>query len=385
MTLTGPEGSARRALAQHSALDAVGAFADGVWWVELAPIDRGDRVAEAIAMALGIPESTAVPAQDQVVRALADKRALLVLDNCEHMSSTLSAVVVELLARACPSLTVLATSREPFGTTAETIWRVPSLTTPTDEVASVADLSASDAARLFVARAQRARAGFQLTDVERAGVVAAICRRLDGIPLALELATARARVAPLERLATELNERFRVLTGGDRGALARHQTLLASVDWSHDLLSDKERKLFRRLCVFVATFGGDAVAAVSPTTSSTSTRRWTCSVDSSTRASYSSMTLAVAITSWRRCDSSPSTDVGRPTSSTSSAIATCGRYSVSWRASITRSARRPDGGDGRRLPEHPGGIVVGGRPGQRRHGAPGRHPRRLLGALRLSP
>jgi predicted ATPase/class 3 adenylate cyclase/DNA-binding CsgD family transcriptional regulator len=260
VTLTGPGGVGKTRLALQAAADAVDAFPDGVWWVELAPIDRGDRVADTIALAIGIPEATAVSALDQLLAALADKRALIVIDNCEHLVEP-CASVADRLVHGCPALTVLATSREPLGTSTETVWRVPSLSMPDESAVSTSALATSDAVRLFVARAKQARASFQLVDAN-AGAVSEICRRLDGIPLALELAAARARAAPVERVAAELTERFRVLTGGARTLLPRHQTLLASVDWSHDLLSPDEQKLLRRLSVFVASFSAEAAEQV---------------------------------------------------------------------------------------------------------------------------
>ena len=260
VTLTGPGGVGKTRLALQAAADAVDAFPDGVWWVELAQIDRGDRVADAVAAALGIPESSAVSADDQLVASLRDRRALLVIDNCEHVIEPCAALVEKLML-ACASVSVLATSREPLGTAAERVWRVPSLSVPDASDGSPPGLATSDAARLFVERTTQARAGFSLTDTN-AAAVSEICRRLDGIPLALELAAARTRVAPVEHVARELSERFRVLTGGHRTALPRQQTLMASVDWSHDLLDVAEQKLLRRLSVFVASFSADAAQRV---------------------------------------------------------------------------------------------------------------------------
>ena len=260
VTLTGPGGVGKTRLALQAAADAVDAFPDGVWWVELAPIDSGDRVADAVAAALGIPESGAMSAADQLVASLRDRWALLVIDNCEHVIEPCAALVEHLMI-ACASVTVLATSREPLGTAAERVWRVPSLSVPDASDGSPPGLATSDAARLFVERTTQARAGFSLTDTN-AAAVSEICRRLDGIPLALELAAARTRVAPVEHVALELTERFRVLTGGSRTALPRHQTLLASVDWSHDLLDVAEQTLLRRLAVFVASFSAEAAERV---------------------------------------------------------------------------------------------------------------------------
>ncbi len=261
VTLAGPGGVGKTRLALQAAADVVDSFPDGVWWIELASVDRGDRVAETIGLALGIPEATAVSAEDQLLMSLGEKRVMVVLDNCEHLVEP-CALIVDRLVHRCPAVKVLTTSREPLGMSAETVWRVPSLNTPGDADVSISALASSDAVRLFVARVRnRARAGFRLTD-GNGGAVAEICRRLDGIPLALELAAARARVAPVERVAVEIAERFRVLTGGSRTSLPRHQTLLASVDWSHDLLDSDEQKLLRRLSVFVASFTAEAASQV---------------------------------------------------------------------------------------------------------------------------
>jgi predicted ATPase len=230
-----------------------------VWWVELAPIDRGDRVADAIDSAIGLTEAIGVSAVSQLMSALDGKRVLVVMDNCEHLIGS-CAQVVDRLLRACSAVTVLTTTREPLGLLAETVWRVPSLFVPPDAV-PLRVVAEADAVQLFVDRAQHARVGFELTD-SNAAAVAEICRRLDGIPLALELAAARIRVVSVERVATELNNRFRVLTGGDRAVLPRHQTLLASVEWSHELLSDDERILLRRLSVFVGDFTVEAAESV---------------------------------------------------------------------------------------------------------------------------
>ena len=259
LTLTGPGGVGKTRLALQSAADAVDAFVDGVWWVELATVDHGERVAEAIAMALGLPEAASLSALTQLETALNDKHALVVIDNCEHLIDSCAHVIDHLL-HACRAVTILTTSRQPLGAGSESVLRVPSLSLPADNTSGPA-FAASDAVRLFVERAQQARAGFELTPAN-AGVVAEICRRLDGIPLALELAAARIRIAPVERVASELTERFRVLTGGARTVLPRHQTLLASVDWSHDLLTSDERILLRRLAVFVGDFTADAAEQV---------------------------------------------------------------------------------------------------------------------------
>ena len=185
---------------------------------------------------------------DTITRFLADRPTLMVLDNCEHLLDASAALVVELRA-ACPGLTLLTTSREPIGVAGEVSWRVPSLSL-TDE-----------AIELFIDRARRARPDFAVSD-DNAATMGEICRRLDGMPLAIELAAARVRALSLGEILESLHDRFRLLTGGARTAVRRQQTLRASVDWSHALLTEPERVLFRRLAVFVGGFDLGAAQAV---------------------------------------------------------------------------------------------------------------------------
>ncbi len=187
------------------------------------------------------------PAEETLVLHLRSISTLIVIDNCEHLVEAVAAVVHRVVEE-CPHVHVLTTSREPLGVGAETTWRTPSL--PSDE-----------AAALFAERARRARSNFVIT-AETAGAVARICERLDGIPLAIELAAARVRALPVNRLAADLDQRFRLLTGGSRTAPARQRTLLASVDWSYDLLDDTERSVLRRLSAFVDGFTLDAAENV---------------------------------------------------------------------------------------------------------------------------
>src|SRR5439155_13636729 len=208
----------------------------------------------------GVREAAGAPAIDLLGHALADSPMLVVLDNCEHLLDD-CARVAEALVRAGPGVSVLATGREPLGVTGEVTWRIPPLALPPEGERDSERLGAYDSVRLFGERARAARPGFRL-DAASAPVVARICRRLDGLPLALELAAARVRGLSVERLADGLDDRFRLLTGGARTALARQQTLLASVEWSHDLLDEPERMLFRRLGVFAAPFDLEAVEAV---------------------------------------------------------------------------------------------------------------------------
>ena len=187
-----------------------------------------DVVPVAVARALGLPDQPGRSTMDTLTRFIGDRQMLVVLDNCEHLLDASAALVVALLG-ACPGLTLLATSREPIGVAGEVTWRVPSL--------SLAD----EAIELFTDRARRARPDFRVTD-DNAAAVTEICRRLDGMPLAIELAAARVRALSLTEILDSLHDRFRLLTGGARTAVRRQQTLRASVDWSHALLTEPERR-----------------------------------------------------------------------------------------------------------------------------------------------
>jgi predicted ATPase/class 3 adenylate cyclase/DNA-binding CsgD family transcriptional regulator len=248
VTLTGAGGAGKTRLAVHVAADLAGEFGDGVCYVDLAPITHPDVVPVTAARALGLPDQPGRSTVDTLLRHLRDRQMLLVLDNCEHLLESSAGLVAALLGGA-PGLTVLATSREPLGVTGEAMWQVPSL--------ALAD----DAIELFADRARLAKSDFVITD-ENAAAVAEICRRLDGMPLAIELAAARVRALSLTEIVDSLHDRFRLLTGGSRTAVRRQQTLRASVDWSHALLTDTERILFRRLAVFLGGFDLDAAQAV---------------------------------------------------------------------------------------------------------------------------
>jgi len=260
VTITGAGGSGKTRLAHAVAQDLVERFADGVAWVELARLATEELVAGAVLAACGFREAPGVRALDMLAHSLAEREMLIVLDNCEHVLAACSAVTNAAMG-AGTGVRVLATSREPLGVSGETSWRVPSLALPEPDERDFERIGEADAIRLFVARARAARPALQL-DATSAPTIAHICRRLDGIPLALELASARVRVLSLERLAAGLDDRFRLLTGGARTASARQRTLLASVEWSHDLLDEEERLLFRRLAVFAAPFGLEAAEAV---------------------------------------------------------------------------------------------------------------------------
>jgi predicted ATPase/class 3 adenylate cyclase/DNA-binding CsgD family transcriptional regulator len=248
VTLTGAGGVGKTRLAVQVAARIAGGFGDGVWYVDLAPITDPGLVPVAVIRALGLPDQQVRSRMDMLVRFIGDRRMLLVLDNCEHLLDA-SAELVVILLGGCPAVTLVATSREPIGVAGEVSWRVPSL--------SLAD----EAIELFTDRARQVRPDFRLTD-DITATAAEVCRRLDGVPLAIELAAARVRVMSLTEIRDSLHDRFRLLTGGARTAVRRQQTLRASVDWSHTLLTEPERLLFRRLAAFMGGFDLDAAQAV---------------------------------------------------------------------------------------------------------------------------
>ena len=248
VTLTGAGGVGKTRLAVQAADELSAKYAEGICYVDLAPITDPDVVPVVAARALGLPDQPGRSTVNTLLRFVRDRQLLVVLDNCEHLLDACAELIVALLGGA-PGLIVLATSREPIGVPGEATWRVPSL--------SVSD----DAIELFADRARHARPDFVVTD-DNATVVTEICRRLDGIPLAIELAAARVRALSLAEILDSLHDRFRLLTGGSRTAVRRQQTLRASVDWSHALLTEPERVLFRRLAVFLGGFDLDAAQAV---------------------------------------------------------------------------------------------------------------------------
>src|SRR5580704_2647805 len=248
VTLTGAGGAGKTRLAIQVAGQLSGEFDDGVWYVDLAPITDPELVSVTAARAFGLPDQLGRSTMDTLTRFVADRQMLVVLDNCEHLLDA-SAAMVNALLGAAAGLTLLATSREPIGVAGEVSWRVPSL--------SLAD----EAVELFTDRARHARPEFVVFDAN-AAVVAEICARLDGLPLAIELAAARVRALSLAEILESLHDRFRLLTGGARTAVRRQQTLRASVDWSHALLTEPERVLFRRLAAFLGGFDLDAAQTV---------------------------------------------------------------------------------------------------------------------------
>ena len=255
VTLAGPGGSGKTRLAIEAAGRAAGAFPDGVWWVDLSSIADPSLVVSATSEALGVVETPFRPSSGALRNRLRGAASLLVLDNCEHVVRA-CAELVDGLLRTCGELRVLATSREPLGVDGEVSWVVPPLSVP-DTQDDPDELAQTESVRLFVDRATRVRPNFRLDD-DVAPAVAEICRRLEGIPLAIELAAARTRVLSARRIAEGLSDAFHVLGAGSRTSAARQQTLRASVDWSYELLEEPERILLRRLAVFSGGFTLDA-------------------------------------------------------------------------------------------------------------------------------
>jgi predicted ATPase/DNA-binding SARP family transcriptional activator len=265
VTLTGTGGCGKTRLALEVAARVVDWFADGAWLVELAALTEGQLVVQAVASTLGLRQRSGRPLTEMLVEYVQPRHLLLLLDNCEHLISDCAALA-DLLLRACPRLHILATSREALGVAGETRWRVPSLHTPDPRTLPAGGelpslLADYDAVRLFVDRARLSEPGFTLTP-QNAVAVVHVCYRLDGLPLAIELAAARVNVLPVEQIAARLDDVFQLLEGGSRTALPRQQTLQAMMDWSYDLLSEKEQRLLRRLGVFADGATLETVEAV---------------------------------------------------------------------------------------------------------------------------
>jgi predicted ATPase/class 3 adenylate cyclase len=261
VTLTGVGGTGKTRLALQVAAEVLDSFPDGVWFVSLAPISDPELIPRAILSALEIPEHPGIAVWQLLMDYLRERKILLVLDNCEHLIDA-CAKLVDALATHAPGLSILATSREGLGVQGELIWAVPNLTVPdVKQLPPLEQLSQYESLQLFSERATLVQPHFTVS-AENAPAVAQICSRLDGIPLAIELAAARVRALDVDQIARRLDDRFRLLTGGSRTALERHQTLRATIDWSHNLLSLDERLLLRRLSVFVGGWTLEAAERV---------------------------------------------------------------------------------------------------------------------------
>ncbi|HUP74659.1 MAG TPA: LuxR C-terminal-related transcriptional regulator [Acidimicrobiales bacterium] len=261
VTLCGSGGVGKTRLAQQVAAEEIEQYPDGVWWAELAELTEPASVGPTLAQVMGLADRADSDVWEALARLIGDRSMLVVLDNCEHVVEEV-ATGVDRLLRACAGLTVLATSRASLDVPGELTWRVPPLRLPDEHERVTLDaLAQSDAMSLFADRAARARPNFRLTN-DNSGAIAAICRRLDGVALAIELAAARIRSFTPNQILAGLDDALRTLTGGSRSVLPRQQTLEASVRWSHALLGDFERVLLRRLAVFRGGFSLDAVEAV---------------------------------------------------------------------------------------------------------------------------
>jgi predicted ATPase len=261
LTLTGAGGCGKSRLALQVSADVAEAYPDGLWLVELAPLADATLVPDVVAAAVGTRGGPGQPIQPALLAFLRTRRLLVILDNCEHLIDACARLADGIL-RGCPNVRILATSRQALGIAGEVSWRVPSLTlAPSDRPISLEALAATETVRLFVERAVSVQPAFALTE-QNAPSIAQICRRLDGIPLAIELAATRVRALSVEQIASRLDQRFRLLTGGSRTALPRQQTLAAMVSWSYDLLTESERTLFNRLSVFAGGFTLEAAESV---------------------------------------------------------------------------------------------------------------------------
>lgn len=260
LSLIGPGGTGKTRLSIKIGTEVLPAFKDGAWLVELAPLADSALIMQTVASVFGLREGSGRPLADLVIDFLRGKQLLLILDNCEHLIDACARLADSFL-RSCPELKILASSREALGINGEAVYRVPSLSLPEQGGGSREALLGCESVQLFVDRATVANPNFQLTD-GNASSVAQICHRLDGIPLALELAAARVRILSVEQIAERLDDRFRLLTGGSRTALPRQQTLQALIDWSYHLLTGPEQVVFRRLAVFVGGWTIEAAESV---------------------------------------------------------------------------------------------------------------------------
>ena len=261
VSLVGPGGVGKTRLAIRTATDLARGFADGAWLVELADIRDSALVSNAMLAALDLRNHTATEPDALLLAYLRDKELLLVVDNCEHLLEAAAGLLTQIV-RAAPGVRVVATSREPLSVTDEHVLPIPPLELPSVHASEpLAQVQQNEAVALFTERAAAASGTFELTAANQAAVVD-LCRRLDGLPLAIELAAVRTRVLAVEQIRDRLTDRFTLLTGGSRAALPRHQTLRTTIDWSHDLLDSGERTLLRRLCVFAGRFTLEAIESV---------------------------------------------------------------------------------------------------------------------------
>src|SRR5438270_12061541 len=261
VSLVGPGGAGKSRLALRIAADLARGFADGAWWVELAEVRDGALVANSVLTALDLRDQAGTQPAQILASYLREKRLLLVVDNCEHPLGEAAQLVAEVL-RAAPNVRVITTSREPLQVPGEQVVAVPPLELPAGNgTESLARLRQNEAVMLFTERAAAASGAFELNIENRAAIVG-LCRRLDGLPLAIELAAVRTRGLAVEQILERLSDRFALLTGGGRVALPRHQTLETTIDWSYELLDEGEKALLRRLCVFAGRFTLEDVESV---------------------------------------------------------------------------------------------------------------------------
>jgi predicted ATPase/DNA-binding winged helix-turn-helix (wHTH) protein len=263
VSLVGAGGIGKTRLGLEVARHLLPRFPDGVFVAELGPLSSPELVSTAAASALGLTHGAGTASPQSVAAAVGTKKLLLVIDNCEHVIEA-AAGMAETLLRASPGVSLLVTSREPLRVSGEYVYRVPPLGVPAEDTQDTEDVFRYGAVRLFASRARAAEPRY-VADGRVAAATAAICRRLDGIPLAIELAATRIAAFGVDGVATRLDDRFRLLTGGSRTALLRHQTMRATLDWSYELLSESERVVLRRLGVFVGSFTLDAAGAVAAT------------------------------------------------------------------------------------------------------------------------
>ena len=256
LTLVGPGGTGKTRLSIEIARHLLGQFPDGVWQVELAPVTDPALVPQTVLAALSVQEVLGRPVTDIICDYARSRKMLLVLDNCEHLIAACATFALALTTN-CQNVYVIATSREALDIQGEALFRVPTLTLPPVAVHTPDELMQYEAARLFVERARASHPEFTVTQAHVKSI-ADICRQLDGIPLALELAAARVKAMPVDQIASHLDQAFRLLTGGNRGTVPRHQTLREMVDWSYDLLTDTEKTFFNRLSIFNGLFTLDA-------------------------------------------------------------------------------------------------------------------------------